>query len=116
MKNKKHPKQAQQKPKPPTSTTPNTPEGWQTKSLDEILSPEQLDAVLEIIGKYAGQQVSECFPELKGYLITQRAELEAKGILPEFLSYAILSSLMSHQPSGCGDDCTHHHPESSHSE
>lgn len=64
------------------------PTEYQVQKLDSILTPEQLDGVLDIIQVYADDGVAR-MRELKRYLNGFSKELEHRGILADYLAYAI---------------------------
>lgn len=68
------------------------------KRLDEILSPEQRKQVRRIV---SGRRSLEArTDQLKKYLANFRAELEKKGVHPEYLAYAIVFGTSEQQRLG----------------
>jgi hypothetical protein len=64
----------------------NPPQGWKTTSPGDILTDEQLERVMTILDEYRDDPI-ERIHRLKAYLNT--LPLEEKGILPDYLAYAI---------------------------
>ena len=79
-------------------TKPNmpVPEGWEVKPLNQLLTLEQFKAMhAHVLAKHGrGKMVSgkQLIDALVEYFKTIKADLEAKGIDPEFLAYAILAA------------------------
>jgi len=59
-----------------------------TITLGELMTPEQLDRCYEIIKSCNGDSAMAT-SKLKSYLIQFREQLEAKGVLPEYLAYGL---------------------------
>jgi hypothetical protein len=66
---------------------PSLPEGWGSTSLQDLLSKPECEAVWEII-KSEKDSISRV-RKLTQYFAARREALEKKGILPEFLAYAV---------------------------
>jgi hypothetical protein len=62
------------------------PKGWKQMKLGEILTPEQIAHTVQVMK--SGASEIEKTRQLKEYYGQFKAQLEAKGILPEFLAYA----------------------------
>lgn len=65
-----------------------TPEGWSTITLGDILTPEQIKHVMQIVDE-AGGDVFEAAAKLKPFFHGIADQLDAKGIVPDFAAYAI---------------------------
>jgi hypothetical protein len=66
----------------------STPKGWRTASLDEFLTEKQIQRVAQIVNEnYASSE--NRIGLLREYLNTIKEEVESKGILADFLAYAI---------------------------
>lgn len=63
-----------------------------TIELSELLNDEQITRVTEILDSKG--YVWERDKKLKEYLSQFRTELEAKGVLPEYLSYVLIAKHM----------------------
>ena len=72
----------------------STPKGWSSMRLDEILGPEQIDAVVKIL---KSTSPSLRVKMLDQYLTQYTDELTAKGVLPKYLAYVIESMVTSQQ-------------------
>ena len=59
------------------------PKGWNELKLNAILNDKQMLAVLEILAS----ESPEKFNRLRKYLAGYREQLEAKGVMPEYLGY-----------------------------
>ena len=64
------------------------PKGWSQKSLSELLDNAQINRVTAILNG-SGDDIAKT-RALKDYLNQFREQLEAKGVLPDFLAYAIM--------------------------
>jgi len=74
-----------------TSTKPmsqNTKD-WKTMKLGDILTEVQIAETMEILNAPHGKIHGEATNKLKAYYSQFREQLEAKGVLPEFLAYAV---------------------------
>lgn len=56
-------------------------------TLGELLTEEQWKEVSEIVDEYTGQP--DLVQKLKEYFGNIRPQLESKGVLPEYLAYAL---------------------------
>jgi hypothetical protein len=56
--------------------------------LTDLLTHEQLDEIERILDR-CGTDRMQASNELRRYLVAHRAELEAKGVVPEYLAYVI---------------------------
>lgn len=63
-------------------------------SLDQLLTMDQLRKVMAIYDKHGNSP--EGARALKTYLNTFKAELEAKGVLPDYAAYLLLFTLDNH--------------------
>jgi hypothetical protein len=63
------------------------PQGWRSVALSKLLTSEQVKCVLTIVNE--NKNSLERTQRLKAYLKPLAKELEAKGVLPDFLAYAI---------------------------
>lgn len=61
-----------------------------TVSLSQLLTDDMAGECAKIIA--TGEDDFQRVKELKEYLVKFRAELEAKGILPEYLAYVLLAN------------------------
>lgn len=61
-----------------------------TITLGELLTPEQCEQARKIM--LASKSDAEATKGLKDYFGTLRAELEQKGVLPDYLAYAVMYS------------------------
>lgn len=64
-----------------------------TMALGEILTDEQIEALLTIMETYRDDSIVRT-RKMSEYLSQFRSTLEAKGVVPEYLSYAIEYQLM----------------------
>lgn len=62
------------------------PKDWKQIPITEILSPEEIKATEKI---FRTKPDKDQIKALKDYLIPLKEKLEAKGLLPEFLAYAL---------------------------
>lgn len=62
-------------------------EGMRQVQLGEILTNAQMNKVVELWNSSSGPE--EALNRLRGYLVTQRTELESKGVVPEYLAYML---------------------------
>lgn len=60
-------------------------------SLDQILSPKQLGEISTIIANAGDDEITQV-RALKKYLAEHKEMLEAQGVVPEYLAYAIIYS------------------------
>lgn len=60
-----------------------------TITLGELLTEEQMAEVTRIVAMYG----DDCTPRLKAYFRSIGEQLESKGVLPEYLAYALPYSL-----------------------
>ena len=65
---------------------------WDTKPLGEILNTERLEQVRVICSSHRNDSLA-MVKALKAYFATFADELEIKGVLPDFLAYAIVAKL-----------------------
>lgn len=68
------------------------PEGWKQTTLADILTPEQAARLNQILK--GNQDPDEALRAMKQYFATIRAELESKGVVPEYLAYLIYAHLI----------------------
>lgn len=65
--------------------TSKLPEGWQTKKLADLLTEEQIEALELILSVNDPLK----WKLVRAYLRGLREELEAKGVVPEYLAYVL---------------------------
>jgi len=70
------------------------PEGWSSVKLGDIFTEEQLNHVAKVCEDSKGDMM-KASKELRPYFQGIRAQLEAKGLLPEYAAYAIPYFLMN---------------------
>ncbi len=71
------------------------PPGWRTAQLAQLLNTDQLTAVQGILK--AHQDPFEALPTLRAYLDGFREDLLAKGIVSDYLAYAIVNAVVAHR-------------------
>ena len=67
------------------------PEGWKNVQLGDILTPEQIDAVVQLACSTPDD--FKFTQRAKDYLNKIATELEAKGVVPDYLAYVLTSIL-----------------------
>ena len=75
---------------------------WKHVTLGEVVTEEQAEHICKMLN--ADLDPVDRVRQLTAYLNTFRAELEQKGLLPEFLAYAIESHLGSGTELGSSGD------------
>lgn len=78
-----------------TMTTTKDSAGWKTARLDELLTPAQLTAVQGIVNAHADP--FQALPTLRAYLDGFKDELLAKGLISDYLAYAIVAGVVAHR-------------------
>lgn len=58
--------------------------------IGELLTPEQIQKVVDILN--SSQDTTVLARQLKDYLRPLTKELEAKGVLPDYLAYVLVAS------------------------
>ncbi len=79
-----------------TSENTTLPPGWRLANLDQLLTGDQLVAVQGILK--AHQDPYEALPTLRAYLDGFHDTLLAKGVLSDFLAYAIVNAVLNNNP------------------
>lgn len=64
------------------------PPGWKNTTLGEILNPEQLHGAVDIINRIQNDDIA-LTQALKKYLVQFSADLEKKGVVPDYLAYLL---------------------------
>jgi hypothetical protein len=71
---------------------PDMPAGWKMKILGHLVTEKQSEDICKILNSQ--QDSIKRVRELTRYLSGFRAELEKKGVLPEYLAYAIEANFL----------------------
>lgn len=77
-----------------TDLSTGLPPGWRTTQLAQLLNPDQLVAVQGILK--AHQDPFDALPTLRAYLDGFREDLLVKGVLSDYLAYAIVNAVVAH--------------------
>jgi len=72
---------------------PSMPVGWRSEKLEDLVTEKQCQDILKIIN--SNQDSTKRVMELTRYLCKLRSELEKKGVLPEYLAYAIENHVLN---------------------
>lgn len=66
-----------------------TPTGWETKKLTDILTEAQIEETQKILNE-EGMDDFERSNKLRRYFESFKDELDAKGVVPGFLAYVVV--------------------------
>lgn len=70
-----------------------TPPGWQQREITDILTPEQLRKVQLIMKKHE-KDPDGALPAFKQYFRTIAPDLEAKGVVADYLAYVLYVKML----------------------
>lgn len=76
------------------------PGGWSKTKLCDLLTKKQVKQVTKIIDNNLGDMI-KLARALQEFLIPLRDQLEAKGVMPEFLAYSIAHAVQSNANKNC---------------